>query len=495
MISKSSFVRFIHCDKDLWLYFNKPDKATPIDEIGLKNISDGNRVGELARSYFEDTVSSAIVDENNKPKCKDQADLTNKLLKDNHNCVAEASFFYNDLFCAVDLLKKDEEGYSIYEVKSSTSIQIHQLVDVSFQRYVLEKNGLKINHIYILHPNKEYIRQGEIDLSKYFIAECVDNNETVLDIQNNIDSLLTSLYACTNNKNEPTTQYAQKCKGCCFYDYCHKDIPKDNISILNGLRGIEDYYAKGIFSIEDYLKTNPKLKDNLRNVQIEAYKTKQKLIINNKELSKFLSTIKYPLYYLDFETTCDVIPQLEGLKPNEQYPFQYSLHIEYEDERVEHKEFLGEDLDCTRVLAEQLVNDIPLNSCSIAYNNSVEKRFIKYLAAKYPDLSEKLLSIDKGMLDLMLPFKKGYCYNVNQNGSCSIKEVMPALCPQLANAYHDLPGVHNGSEAQVAFPKLISIKNNSLEYLKMRSSMLKYCELDTLSMVEILKTLKKLCSF
>ena len=113
------------------------------------------------------------------------------------------------------------------------------------------------------------------------------------------------------------------------------------------------------------------------------------------------------------------------------------MHIEYADGKVEHKEFLGEELDTTRALAEQLVKDIPEGAQLMSYNAGTERKFIKYLAERYPDLSQRLFNMADNVVDLLDVFKDGYYYDPKQGGSNSIKFVMPALCPHMEEAYHN----------------------------------------------------------
>lgn len=493
MISKSSYVKYINCDKSLWLYLYKQNEASQLTELQKQNITNGNIVGSLARSYFKDTVNVEVRKADGTLDFKKQIENTKEALKNNVNCIAEASFLYNDLFCAVDLLKKDDIGYSIYEVKSSLNLEDYQYYDVSYQKYVLEQSGLKINHIYLLHPNRDYVLNGEFDIKGYFDLVCVDEHKIVLDNLKNIENNLENISSLVKSKEEPKTIYKKECKECLFRQYCMKDLPKNNITELNGITSSYSYLNDGIITIDDYVKSDKykKSKRNLRKeVQIKSVLENIKdPIIDKDKLKNFLSNIKYPIYHLDFETTNFIIPQFQGFRPGEVYPFQYSLHIEYED-KLEHKEFLGEELDCSYSLAKQLIKDIPANSTIIAYHASTEINVIKYLANKYSDLYDSLMNLTKNFIDLLDAFKNGYYYSFKQNGSNSIKQVMPALCPNMEDNYHNLPVVHNGGEALSMFPKLIELKGTK-EYLDVRYGMLKYCELDTLSMVEILKVLKK----
>jgi len=67
-----------------------------------------------------------------------------------------------------------------------------------------------------------------------------------------------------------------------------------------------------------------------------------------------------------------------------QIPFQYSLHVEHEDGRLEHKEFLARDGEDPRaLLAQKLCEDIPRDVTVLAYNMGFEKGVIRKLAAEY----------------------------------------------------------------------------------------------------------------
>jgi hypothetical protein len=183
----------------------------------------------------------------------------------------------------------------------------------------------------------------------------------------------------------------------------------------------------------------------------------------------------------------------DGIKPYMQIPFQYSLHY-YEEEKgnLFHKEFLAEaNTDPRRKLAEALVNDIPKDVTTIAYNMMFEKMVIKNLANLYPDLKDHLMNIHDNMKDLMIPFKDRHYYKKEMQGSYSIKYVLPALFPDDESLnYKNLDLIHNGSEAMNMFANL---GNMDLEtQKKVRYSLLKYCELDTFAMVKIWQKLGEL---
>jgi len=59
-------------------------------------------------------------------------------------------------------------------------------------------------------------------------------------------------------------------------------------------------------------------------------------------IEKFVGDLTYPIYHLDFETFTSAVPIFNGSRPYQQLVFQYSLHIEHEDSRLEQKECLAE---------------------------------------------------------------------------------------------------------------------------------------------------------
>lgn len=198
------------------------------------------------------------------------------------------------------------------------------------------------------------------------------------------------------------------------------------------------------------------------------------------------ASFSYPIYFLDFETTQSALPPYVGTKPYQQIPFQYSLHYtEAPGGELKHKEFLAESgIDPRKAIAESLCRNVPMNVCVTAYNKGFECGRLKELSAQFTDLAEHLLNIQDNVRDLLVPFQSGYYYNRTMGGSFSIKSVLPALFPDdPALDYHNLEGVHNGSEAMTVFPK---IKDMSPEdAAETRKNLLEYCKLDTYAMVKV----------
>ncbi len=451
----------------------------------------GNRVGDLARSYFGayDLVEFG--------KKETMCEKTRHLIDKGAESICEAGFLYDDLYCAVDILHKNGDGYDIVEVKSSTHVSDIYVEDMAFQYYVLKNCDINVKRIYNMHIDNTYVFHDRLDIQGLF--KIVDYTDLCRSKYDEVSQNIKDIRDALTGDAEPDTDIGQYCDSpyeCAYKSYCfnQKGIPE--LSVFNiarmQARKKYEYYDKGILSYQDVIEQKTGLNDRQR-MQVEASLYHKPPFVDKVGIKDFISSLSYPIYHLDFETYQLAIPEFEGCKPYEQIPFQYSLHIENEDHTVEHKEFLAkEGSDPRRVLAESLCRDIPENVCGLAYNMAFERRVIKGLAEMFPDLSAHLLNIRENLHDLMVPFQKGQYYCEAMQGSYSIKYVLPALCPGDPELdYHALEGVHNGQEASETFADM---QNHTPEEIAvMRKNLLKYCGLDTLAMVKVLEKLREAC--
>ena len=495
-LSKSKYCGLWQCPKIAWLRKYKPEELK-LDAGVLSRMEAGREVGDLAKGIFGAYVEITAYDGEKLDPSKMIADTKAEMDKGTP-VICEATFVFNGLYCAVDILKKEGGGWAIYEVKSSTKHQKDDgsyeddkevyIADISYQRYVLEHCGIKVTGTYLVCLNGDYVFNGTLDLSRlFFISDVAEQVEIEIE---NIEHNVAIAEKILQSAEEPDIDLSEACHkpyDCAFRPYCFRHIPKESVFDLYRLpfkKKIE-YYRNGWITFGDLLMNAP-IKNEKQLRQIEYGLADKGTYVDKAGIVEFLDKLSYPLYFLDFETMQPVIPCFVGTKPYTQIPFQYSLHyIEREGGELKHKEFLAESgPDPRRTLAEQLCEDIPMNVCVTAYNKAFECTRLKELAAAFPDLAEHLLNIRDNIVDLLVPFQSGYYYNRAMGGSFSIKSVLPAIFPDDPELnYHSLEGVHNGSEAMTRFPKIKDMPPE--EQAKARHDLLKYCELDTYAMVKI----------
>ena len=454
----------------------------------------GNIVGDLAMGLFGDFVEVTAY-KGEKIDLSKMIENTKAEMAKGSPVICEASFDFNGLYCAVDILKKENDGWAIYEVKSSTheDKQVYA-ADVAYQKYVLESCGVNVTGTYLICINNEYIFDGTLDIHQLF--KISDISEGVFFESANIKTNLNVAELILKSEDEPPIDLSTACNNpyrCNFWKYCSKHIPSPSVFDLYKLpfKKKIDYYKKGIFRYEDLINDS-KITNEKQIRQMSFHLKEQGTHIDKAGISEFLDTLSYPIYFLDFETIQPVIPEFIGTKPYAQIPFQYSLHyIEKEGGELKHKEFLAESgTDPRRALAERLCEDIPLNVCVTAYNKAFECTRIKELAEAYPDLADHLLNIESNIKDLLVPFQSGYYYNKDMGGSFSIKSVLPAIFPDDPELnYKNLEQIHNGGEAMSIFPKIKDMPKEEQETT--RKNLLKYCELDTYAMVKVWEELRR----
>lgn len=504
-LSKSRYTTFRQCPKALWLNAYKPEEAV-IDDSLQARFEIGNKVGDLAMGYLGQYEEMTVHAPDGKLDLTEMIRRTQDAISRDVENIAEASFSWEGNYCAVDILHKTPGGWTIYEVKSTSgalgkdkeSEFTKYAIDIAYQKYVLKQCGINITGTYLIRIDKDYIRGDELDIKGLFYV--IDLKEQVEQEYQVVPQMIAAAKKVLTGE-EPALDIDMRCHNpynCVFWKYCTKHLPEPSVFSVYGGKGRGgftfskkmEHYHKGIVSYEALRNENL---GTIQNMQIECT-LNQKSHINPAGLRKFLNGLSYPLYFLDFETQQDGIPQYPGTRPNQQIPFQYSLHIiEKEGGPLLHKEFLGiSGKDPRRDIAEALCRDIPLDVCTLAYNKQFECGRLNELAEMFPDLSIHLRNISDHIMDLLDPFRAGDCYLPAMGGSFSIKSVLPALFPDDPDLnYHNLSDLcQNGGNAMNLFPAIE--KMTPAEAAAAREALLKYCELDTLAMVKVWERLREL---
>ena len=504
--SKSRYVSAMQCPKILWMKKNMPEQFD--DSVMNQVVLDtGNEIGDLAMKYF-----GAFDEVEYSQDISKMVSDTKELMQEGKKVITEAAFIHDGDLCIVDILRSVPGGYELIEVKGSSGspgdtakdVKEVYLHDMSFQAYILTKNGMNIKRVKLMCLNRKYVRQENLDIKKLFTL--TDCTKTVFSMMKDVEKNIKNFKAVITQEGEPVFDIGNRCEKpykCGFKGWCFKDLPeKESIFDIGWsmrMEKKEKAYKDGIHSFQDALAahTDGRLKLNDKQLrQVKFAVNDMEPVICKSGINKFLSKVRYPLYFLDFETIQPAIPPWKNTSPFKQIPFQYSLHIQNErGGEVIHKEFLGRDgLDPRRELAEKLCADIPEDACVIAYNIPFEKTRIKEIANDFPDLSSHLFNINSNIIDLMEPFQKGAYYSSTMGGRFSIKQVLPSLIPDDPALDYKLldERVQHGGHAMDKYPTMHLLPPEEQEAL--RKALLAYCCLDTLAMVKILDKLYEFVS-
>ena len=145
-LSKSKYCDHWRCPKMAWLDKYKSEVKKEDSSLEAK-FDAGNEVGELARGLFGNYVEVTAYS-GEKIDLASMIENTKIEMGKGTSVICEASFSFDGLYCAVDLLCKGGDGWAIYEVKNSTNnaekneAKDIYIADISYQKYVLERCGV-----------------------------------------------------------------------------------------------------------------------------------------------------------------------------------------------------------------------------------------------------------------------------------------------------------------------------------------------------------------
>ena len=142
-VSKTDFVRGLQCEKMLWLDAHAPEHKIIPPEIQAK-LDAGNEFGDAAMGIFGPFVETTAFREDGRLHFAAMLEKTRELLERGEEVVCEAAFSWYGNFCAADILRKEEGGYSLYEVKNTYAAREEFITDLGFQSLILRKCGVPL---------------------------------------------------------------------------------------------------------------------------------------------------------------------------------------------------------------------------------------------------------------------------------------------------------------------------------------------------------------
>jgi len=462
---------------------NDPDRLPAADAATQRVFDQGHLVGELAHQLYPDGINLHI--ENIRENLKETRDCL-PLRKP----LFEAGFSGNRLYCRVDILNPvGEDEWDIIEVKSTNEVKDEQLHDVAFQRHCCQTAGLKVQRCHIMHLNREYIKQGEIDPNKLFVTE--DVTDRLDEFTDGLEDRVTDMLAIISSDNCPEVSIGQHCNtpyACLLQEECWAHLPEHHVMTLYyGKKLGEELLGKGILDIANI--PEGVVLNGKQQIQKKCVIRGQPHI-NEKEIQRFLNGLKYPLHFVDFETFATAIPIYDGTSPHQNIPFQFSLHLlRKPGAKPAHYYYLAEGKHDPRpgFLAE-LKKHIGPEGSILVYYEAFEKSRLKELARAFPEYKEWIDGILERIADLIVPFKDFSYYHPKQLGSASLKHVLPSL----SNLSYDEMEIAEGMMASQKFMEAAFGNMSEEEQQKIRANLLAYCGQDTGGMIEIINRLRQM---
>ncbi|MEM7219844.1 MAG: DUF2779 domain-containing protein [Pseudomonadota bacterium] len=465
-LTKTNFIQYLRCPKSLWLLLNEPD-AYPTGETSAflqKLIDEGYEVERVVAKYFAQAQGRT-------------ADLQR---------VFETS---DGLYARADAFEVNADGQRIlYEIKSSTRVKTdashNHLKDACFQIICAERSGQAIDAVYLVYLNGNYVRAGDVRPEELLVFEDVTPRVRAIEADTAVemDSALALLQQADIDRSGCSCLERSRAQHCDAFAFFNPDLPALSLYSLPRLRDTARarLLAAGLHDlrlIPDDHGLSAKQAALVRSAKAGAPN------IDRAGVRRFLDALRFPLYFLDYETYSAAVPFLDGTRPHRHFVVQYSLHILRADGALEHREYLEREARLPDRLLDRLVTDLGLQGSVLSWHASFERTQNTEMARLFPERADFLDELNRRMVDLEDVFKDAYV-DARFGGSTSIKKVLPVVCPDLS---YEALDVQDGAAAMDAWRKMVDSTGETGDAIA--QSLRGYCRLDTLAMVEIYRFL------
>ena len=480
-LTKSKLMAWRQCEKKLWLSEHRPALAQQ-PQNAESRLHTGLQVGDVARTLFGEGpvidfsqgISGAIA-------------RTIAFMDQGVERIYEPTFIHDGVLVRADILERVSRRrpykYRLVEVKSSTSVKDTHCEDSAIQAYVVSGAQVSLRSASVAHIDSTFVYPGGGDNHGLLREVPVDDE---------IRPFLAQVPTWIHKANrvlrgpEPHTAVGPHCTqpyDCPFTDYCSNGPEAEYPVTLLPQAGAltQALIDEGYSDLRDVPRTRLSKDVHLRIWDA----TTSGRPYRDPALKAILNALDYPRYFLDFETITFAVPIWPGTRPYQQLPFQWSVHVEQSNGRLDHEEFLDTDGDGPmRACMLNLIETLGTKGPVLVYT-SFEKTVLKSMAKMFPDLAPALEEIVGRLFDLHPLLRNGW-YHPSQKGSWSIKQVLPAFAPDLD--YSQL-GISDGERAQKAYLDMINALTPASRRIELKAQLLEYCSTDTLAMVRVLRSL------
>lgn len=413
---------------------------------------------------------------------------TQSLVK-NQNPIFGAGFSAQGAMVFADVMlptnDKGRQSWRIVEVKSSASIKHYHRQDVAIQAFVARSSGVPLSAIALAHIDSSWSYPGGGNYKGLLVEQ--DLTEDAFSRTDEVRGWIAGAQQIISMLQAPEVKTGKQCGKpfpCGFLAHCESQEPMPDQPLKWLPRGTSK-------RLRLYIETNniTELRDlpdallNDRQRRVKDATVSGTPYFDQTATKEALSAYGLPAYFLDFETINFPVPIWTGTRPYQQIPFQFSVHVLLNSDRIDQRKFLDlSGQDPSRKFAESLIAACDDTGVVFVYNAAFEASRIRELSERFPDLSEGLNTLKNRIVDL-LPIVRDHYYHPSQEGSWSIKAVSPTL--NLDINHESLVGVKDGSMAMDAFIEAIDPTTSKTRKLDLEQQLTDYCAMDTLAMVRL----------
>jgi hypothetical protein len=402
VLSKSTFIRGMQCEKSLYLHKKRPFLRDPLSPEQRAKFSRGTNVGVLAHALYPGGVNAT-------PKSHFQmaasAAKTAEWIAAGENIIYEAAFQHDGVIIALDILVKEDDGWKAVEVKSSRAVSETYLWDAALQYHVITGNGIELSGFFVAYMDETYEREGALDAVKMFQLQDVlaDVRERAAVVQEKIGRFKEVIQL----KSSPDIPIGLQCHDpypCDFIGHCWKKVPAASLFELRDLPDAQKFelYRQGIAEAADVpeavLSSHPQLRK-----QVDSL-AGNRIIADKERLKLFFERAAEPLVFFTALVHQPAVPLYDGSRPYELQPFSLGISYPVESGREPLIRVADPLAPMDAHMLREVLDAAAQAATVVTFDAGKQQAILEWFVAREPSLKEAVESLKSRMCDLQTPF-------------------------------------------------------------------------------------------
>ncbi|MBK8740503.1 MAG: DUF2779 domain-containing protein [Betaproteobacteria bacterium] len=486
VLSKSKLLALRQCERRLWLEVHRPDLRAD-SAATEKSFQIGHAVGDTARRLYDPAGAGTLVDV--QAEGFPAALQRSMALLQSTGPLFEVGYSAGGALAFADIMLRTgqgrDAGWRMVEVKAATEVKDYHRDDTAVQAFVARSAGVPLKAIALARIDSKWVYPGGDDYQGLLVEE--DLTDEAFGREAEVRDWIAAGQSVVRQRTEPAVATGAHCGqpyACGFHDYCRAQepvaahpvewLPRVQTKVLKAL--LEQPGILDLAQIDDALLNDKQLR-------VKTHTLANSVYFDAPGAAAALQPHRLPACFIDFETVQFAVPIWAGTRPYQQIPFQFSAHRLGANGELTHQGFLDlSGADPSLRFATALLAACGESGPVFVYNKGFESARINELAERFPRHGPALRRLSERLVDL-LPIAAAHYYHPSQQGSWSIKRVLPAMVPELS--YDHLAGVQEGGAAVDAYVEATHPATPPSRKAELEAQLLAYCRLDTFAMIRI----------
>lgn len=468
------------CARAAWFHHRQREEGA---RPSFRDLEERERLRQLAQQRWPLGQDTWMVG----PTEADRDERTRRLVARGCPAIFRASVTAAGATVVVDILERTAEGGWIAILLSSrTLLTPAQVETAALTLHVLKAAAVPVAAIHLLHVDAAFRKgPGPVEPERFFVRRSVTIRAARAEprVKARVEATRSMLEA----DEMPDVPTGSHCRSCAFASRCvamhpadwtgrfpFEEGPSPNAWIAQGYARMADVPASEVAGPRRRLTRQASCSGR---------------IAVAPSLPDALAALGPPAFYLDFECLVSLVPLFEGDAPGQHVPFLWSLHhVDATGQLTHWDHIVAPGDDPRRECAEALIEALGASTEPIATYGDYEALRLLEVEARCADLAPALRTMRERIVD-MLALVRGHVYDLQFQGSYSLKSIAPVLAPGIT--WRGL-AIKDGAIAARAYTQLVQSPPDADQVRQTLRDLRQYCARDTLALVDVHRALTHL---